>query len=329
MYASTKARFEEAYHGIADRLELPGRNDSHTNIFQLVYNWLCSEENGRWVLILDNVDDAKYFFPRPTNMNNPQNNSSTLFAIYLPQCSHGFTLVTSRNKDATTRFVNVQNTRMVSVMNEDQAVLLFNKKLQNTSKQDGTSELVRTLECIPLAITQPAAYIHKQGRMTARNYLDKFLHNNTRKRLLFRDMGDLRRDASVQNSVFTTWQISFERILDSRQSTADLLSLMSHFSPQGIPEWVLRRRTTAITRYERDGCNEISSQSSTDLDDDPEFDNDIEMLQDYSLISRTLDDMFAIHALLQFCTKLWLSSSNNRIDWDERFRTLALTEFPF
>ena len=53
MYASTKARFEDAYRCLADRLELPRRNDPEVDVLRLVSNWLCDETNGRWMMILD------------------------------------------------------------------------------------------------------------------------------------------------------------------------------------------------------------------------------------------------------------------------------------
>jgi tetratricopeptide (TPR) repeat protein len=63
VHGSTKARFEEAYRGIADRLELPGRHDPKVSVLQLVRDWLCDEANGPWTMILDNVDNVNVFYP--------------------------------------------------------------------------------------------------------------------------------------------------------------------------------------------------------------------------------------------------------------------------
>lgn len=64
IHASTKIRFEQAYQEIADRLELPGRDNPKVNVLRLVYNWLSSKANGQWLMILDNVDDGSVFFWR-------------------------------------------------------------------------------------------------------------------------------------------------------------------------------------------------------------------------------------------------------------------------
>jgi hypothetical protein len=45
VHASTQARFEEAYRDIANRLELPGRDDPKASVLRLVYDWLRDEAN--------------------------------------------------------------------------------------------------------------------------------------------------------------------------------------------------------------------------------------------------------------------------------------------
>jgi hypothetical protein len=108
-------------------------------------------------------------------------------------------------------------------------------------KEEGAVDLLYALDYIPLAITQAAAFINRRSRMTASRYLDEFRKNEKkRESLLNWDAGDLRRDLSASNSVVTTWQISFERIRQERPSAVDLLSLMSFFNPQGIPESLLQ-----------------------------------------------------------------------------------------
>ena len=60
VHASNAARFEQSFREIADRLKIPGRRDLAANIFELMYEWLCDERKGSWVLILDNVDNAQF-----------------------------------------------------------------------------------------------------------------------------------------------------------------------------------------------------------------------------------------------------------------------------
>ncbi|KAI9767614.1 MAG: hypothetical protein M1839_004471 [Geoglossum umbratile] len=59
VHASSIARFEEGYRKIAERAKLPGWDQPDVDILRLVYSWLCDEANGRWAMIIDNVDDVE------------------------------------------------------------------------------------------------------------------------------------------------------------------------------------------------------------------------------------------------------------------------------
>jgi hypothetical protein len=110
VYASNAARFEQSFWEIANRLKLPGRRDPAVNIFQLVENWLQDERKGKWLLILDNVDDDK-FLRQPPAASEPSANSqqglntSQAKALtkplinFIPQTSNGSIIITSWSQD--------------------------------------------------------------------------------------------------------------------------------------------------------------------------------------------------------------------------------------
>jgi hypothetical protein len=101
VHASTRDRFDEAYRDIAERLELPGRNDPKVDILRLVRNWLCDEANGKWAMVLDNADDIEMFYPKQTRAEDRM--ATGPIAAYLPQSRNGSILITSRSKDAAAR----------------------------------------------------------------------------------------------------------------------------------------------------------------------------------------------------------------------------------
>jgi tetratricopeptide (TPR) repeat protein len=319
VHASTKTRFEDAYRDIADRLELPGRENPKSDILRLVRNWLCDETKGQWIMILDNVDDVETFFPSQQYTENELLESSPAsLAASLPQSRNGSILITSRSKDAASRVAGGhKNIKEVRAMDANQGLQLLQNKL-NDSSTEGAVDLLRALDYIPLAITQAAAYINRRARMTISAYLSEFLANDKkRESLINQDAGDLRRDESASNSVVLTWQMSFERIRQERSSATDLLSLMSFFNPQGIPEPILRK-------YIRDeaelGCADRI---------DSAFDEDLDTLQAYSLITATAKtDSCEMHALVQFCTQIWLSSFSDVEQWQQKFIKLMVKEFP-
>jgi tetratricopeptide (TPR) repeat protein len=270
-------------------------------------------------MILDNVDDIEVFYPKQTGSRDEPSGSATApLAVYLPQSHNGSILITSRSKDAAARLTGgYKNIKEVHVMDESQGLQLLQNKLQDIMNDEGAADLLSALDYIPLAITQAAAYINRRTRMTASGYLKEYRRNDKKKEgLLNRDAGDLRRDETASNSVVTTWQISFERIREERRSATELLSLMSFFNPQGIPESILRiyRRKAAMTGDEDEA--------------DSEFDDDLDTLQAYSLITATNNDVCEMHALVQFCTRAWLSSFGDVERWKQEFLGLMEMEFP-
>jgi tetratricopeptide (TPR) repeat protein len=330
VHASTKARFEQAYRGLADRLELPGRNDPNADVLRQVSNWLCDESNGPWVMVLDNVDDVNTFFAsRQCNQDGSVESSATPLAAYLPQSRNGSLLITSRSRDAAARLTGgYHNIKEVLVMDKSQGLQLLHNKLSaaTLNDQEGAIQLMHTLDYMPLAITQAAAYINRRAHMTIVGYLSEFRANDKRRAsLLHQDAGDLRRDESASNSVVTTWQMSFERVRRERPSAAELLSLMSFFNPQGIPEKTFQRYNKATANV---GALDNEGEA------DHTFHGDFDILHAYSLIAATTmttaadHKMWEMHPLVQFCTRVWLSSNGKAEWWNGAFIELLAQEFP-
>ncbi|KAJ5900176.1 uncharacterized protein N7473_004246 [Penicillium subrubescens] len=63
VHASNEARFEQGFRDIANQVKILGRQDPKVNIFALVENWLRDDNRGKWLLILDNVDDDQLLYP--------------------------------------------------------------------------------------------------------------------------------------------------------------------------------------------------------------------------------------------------------------------------
>lgn len=71
--------------------------------------------------------------------------------------------------------------------------------------------LVKYLDCMPLAVTQVAAYIEQAApRMTVSKYIE-MLEKDDRERtaLLEKDVRDPRRDRQASNSIIITWHVTF------------------------------------------------------------------------------------------------------------------------
>ncbi|USP80604.1 hypothetical protein yc1106_07878 [Curvularia clavata] len=322
VHASSRTQFEKAYREIADRLQLPDRNDPNKNVLMLVSNWLRDKANGQWFMVLDNVDQEDIFSsPRKRRLDEANADAQTSLDIYLPQSRNGSILVTSRNRDAAVELVGSNRIKEVLAMDKKEGLQLLRKKLCQPPSKESAVKLLFTLGHVPLAITQASAYINRRVRMSITEYLDGFHRDNKeRERLLSWDSSDLRRDKSASNSILTTWQMSFEQIRHERPSAAELLSLMSFFNSRGIPDWILRksRKKSAGAAARRNSRNE-----GEDEDVDSELNEDLDILRAYSLISATAEnDSYEMHPLVQFCMRAWLSSFGEVDRWHHEFVVL-------
>lgn len=195
VHASNAARFEEGYRTIANRIKLPGWDEPKANILQLVSNWLCDEENGPWIMILDNADDSTIFLdPRKGSLRTDDLvGGAVSLSTFLPQTANGSILVTSRSEVAALGLTRgYHGIIKVEPMDKDPALLLFGKKLLGKFDETDAIKLLQALDYMPLAISQAAAYINQRApRITVAKYLDEF-HKNDKNRasLLNRDAGD-------------------------------------------------------------------------------------------------------------------------------------------
>nr|XP_036584644.1 Kinesin light chain 5 [Colletotrichum truncatum]KAF6794162.1 Kinesin light chain 5 [Colletotrichum truncatum] len=319
---SSKATFEESYRNIANVLALPRRHDPDIDILALVRDWLQREDAGTWLMIVDNADDMEVFFSKESDQYDAQ----LPVASYLPKTETGKILVTSRSWDAAERLTgNGKAILKVPTMEEAQTLQLLKKKLGSDIDEAAALRLIQTLEYIPLAVSQAAAYIHKRsGRVTIQSYLEEFQKSENRKGTLLRsDRGDIRRYEGVSNSVIVTWQVTFEQIKREQPRAAGLLSLMSYFQAQNIPEYMLHDyKISAADAKESD--NEGEEIGSSD-----DFEDDLDVLRGYSLVTLTSTLGFCeMHSLVQFCTKIWISKFGDSRRCERLFLKSASLHFP-
>ncbi|KAL9114581.1 MAG: hypothetical protein Q9187_007434, partial [Circinaria calcarea] len=308
VHASTFERFDQAYKDIARRLNLPGWNDPKINTLQVVSDWLIDENRSYWLIVLDNADDADMFFnPRKETSDGTAINQYALpLCMYLPQTSKGSILVTSRNSQAAFRLTNrIECVIDVPLMEEEDAKTLLRKRLpDDKSSENDTIALVETLDGLPLAISQAAAYIStRKTRMTIAKYL---AYARQDEEILLKDTGDLRRDPGMPNSVLVTWQISFDQIKKQFPPAAELLSLMSVLDRQGIPEFLLCKDDNRLV-----------------------FEDALAPLNDFALITSEAEgECFGMHRLVQLATRAWLRVHGEIEKWEKEAVKLLSESFP-
>lgn len=270
--------------------------------------WLADEDNGPWLLILDNADDATVLL-NPSISDTGKGAASVQRRLlgFLPRVQHGAVLITTRDQSCALRLNGYRGTPIeVLEMTLDESVELLRVFLPEADQEEA-SELVGELENLPLAISQAGAYIKEVWRFSIPKYLAIYRRSNEdRAALLNKDKEDLRRDGGVPNSVITSWELSFNQIRESSPDSADLLSLMSHFNRQAIPQFLIQG-----------------------VVDEMSFEESINILLAFSLIKAEIRvDTFEMHRLVQIATQHWLRSEGYEQVWKERATERVAHQFP-
>ncbi|KAJ5346218.1 hypothetical protein N7452_004222 [Penicillium brevicompactum] len=309
IHASNAARLEQNYQQIAAVAEIFGRDDPKMNILQLVYQWLCDAQNGRWLIVLDNADDDGIFFS-----GNKSKERGPL-ERFLPQAAHGSILITSRNSLAARNLVGSDG-RVIDVqpMSEEDSLALLRVRVPaplSGESEEAEMALVQALEFIPLAITQAGSYIaNRSPRVTVSRYLQLFCESESNQTHLLQheEAKDLRRDPDIRHTIITTWQLSFEQIRHDRPAATDLLALMSMFDRQGIPEGMVRAYGD---------------------DDGLYFEDSLAPLISYSLVLVGIETLsFDMHRIVQLSVRRWLEIHLELARWQERSRAIMAEMFP-
>lgn len=114
---------------------------------------------------------------------------------------------------------------------------------------------------------------------------------------------------------------------------------MSFFDRQGIPERLLRGRAgeepgqqEQHEQHEHDSKRQAwedeDSASQSSAGDDG-FEDDIQMLRDYSFVSANTDGIsFEMHGLVQLATRRWLQMQDELEWWKQRFISSLCAAFP-
>ncbi|KAJ7614522.1 hypothetical protein FB45DRAFT_1008710 [Roridomyces roridus] len=255
------------------------------------HQWLISKHM-KWTLLFDNADDPKLkLWP------------------FLPQCTHGNIIITSRNPQLAALGPDAHSS--VGDLDEEDAVsLLLSRAVKNQT--DETHELAtaivqdtQELSCLPLAIVQAGAYIAKFKCL--KNYLSIYRQN---KKELLRQHPD-QTLGDYEWTVYTTWQISFEKLSPVAAHFLQLCALLHHSSiPESIfanaTKWILSNEgnETESMREAREFLQNFVSGSGNWSEQ--YFRNIVAEIEEYSLLqSDETSSTLSMHPLVH----LWCSGN--------------------
>ncbi|EXL64702.1 hypothetical protein FOPG_19044 [Fusarium oxysporum f. sp. conglutinans race 2 54008] len=229
--ALSHASFEQACMQIVNSGDIP-TSDSDSAI-ESVRRHLSSKRAGKWLLVVDNVDDAQ------TVMGSVGAESG----IYrsLPQSDEGRILFTTRYQKVAVSVAG-QNIIEVPAMGRDEARSYFKQALiQKISSSDDQviDDLLTLLTYLPLAITQAAAYMN-ENLIPLTGYLQLFESTDRdRIELLSVKFQDDTRYEQSQDPVATTWFISFNQIRKANELASRILMFLAYIEPKAVPQSLL------------------------------------------------------------------------------------------
>ncbi|GAB7336811.1 hypothetical protein MBLNU13_g11322t2 [Cladosporium sp. NU13] len=244
IHALSLETYEQACREVAGVLGLVGAEDGKDDVKELLQRYLSAEKAGKWMLVVDNADDM--------DVLEGSDGEKGILA-YLPKSESGLTVFTTRDRRTAYKVVG-NNVVNVEKLDLAMASDLFKTSTKSDLLYDETvvNKLLVELDCLPLAITQAAAYISCNGT-SVKNYLGHVQGTEPNLvHIMSEEMGDHTRYEHGVNAVAKTWLVSFEQIVRRYADAADLLQYMSCIEWKAIPRSILpaiepeARMTTAI-----------------------------------------------------------------------------------
>jgi hypothetical protein len=329
IHASDPDRFHQSVYQIAKSCQIPGYDDHKADILSLVRAWLERKDQRPWLMIIDNADDCEMFFDssefrpnQPDGTNQPALKPN--LGCYIPECSHGSILITTRNKQAGVKLT--KNRRVIEVVEMDQAESsqLIYKRLENDKLDPGQVSLLTTqLENLPLALVQATAFI-QENSLTLVNYLELLNESDdTLVELLSQPFEELGRDSTIPNAVTTTWMISFKQIKERYPLASDLLSLLSYFNRQEIPKLF-------VLHYEKRRRNQEDLQQNEIAKGSFEIERALGILKAFSFVKENrISETFNMHRLIQLVMQKWLTARGKSKIWADKALLVVSDLYPY
>ncbi|KAL2890352.1 Acyl transferase/acyl hydrolase/lysophospholipase [Ceratocystis lukuohia] len=275
--------FHDSCKKLAEKLEI---EDTKTNDPKmLVKRYLESEQSGKWLLILDNLDSIELF-----NAAETQNR----IAHFFPHNDMGRILITTRSDQVAWSVVQdradiiklkeMSSEELTSILKLNMEGLEYESQLDDKAL---VNDLLEELSYLPLAISQASDYmlIHD---VSISDYLGLLrTAESTKLRLLNKTHIDEAHYHHSQGAVTTTWIITFQQIHKVSESAAALLEAISHMSPKSIPQ-------SSFPKFE----------------EPEEIIEAIGILLGYGFLRRQkTPGLFDMHSLVHSITRLWYKKS--------------------
>lgn len=288
MSAKDSAAIRRDYADIARKLILPeavgnnpadfGDSSGQEIVVQAVKDWFTDQEEGDWLLIIDNADNLE----------------EVDLEEYIPSTRKGHIIITSQDKQTAALRASIE----LGKMDPEDAKKLFLSRAgisrPTTEQITDCTDLVANLGWLALAVEHAASYV-QFTEMPLRQYMEN-LEKNRRIWLQKSPKFTLHKQ-----SIFATVKTACDALLEKNQSALRLLTFLGGLDGETIPESLLLNPEMAPLLKE---WNVVTSTE--------EYHSDLEALLSFSLIRVESDDqgmrIVSLHSLVHSCLHIRLSS---------------------
>ncbi|KAI9686745.1 MAG: hypothetical protein M1822_002804 [Bathelium mastoideum] len=276
-------------------LDLDGDRDQ---VAAAVKAWLNLQNNTRWLMIYDNHDNPKL----PHHVNS----SAVDIRRFLPRADHGSIIITTGSAQVSQGDrIHVPKLQRI----QDSLQILSNtSKRENIETDPSARSLAEELDGLPLALSTAGAYL-EHITISFSDYLR--LYTTSWSKLLSTTPP---LSSYEDRSLYTTWQITFDRIQQQNAASAKLLRLWAYFDKQDVWFGLLRHANST---------DDVWIQKL--IEDELSFNEAVTLLCSFGLVEPDFSPQFgsggySVHS----CVHSWMSFVLNK-KWDEALARLALT----
>ncbi|KAG4432549.1 hypothetical protein IFR05_011961 [Cadophora sp. M221] len=274
--------------------------DDLDQVVYAVKAWLDLQKNTRWLMIYDNYDNPK----TPGNFDR----SAVDVRQFLPRSDQGLIIITTRSSRVSQgRRVHVQK---LLDFKEGLEILSNTSGRKDIAEDPGAVELVKELDGLPLALSTAGAYLEHVS-MTLSDYLRLYKASWLKLQTTSPQL-----ESYEDRSLYTTWQITFDRIQQQNPASASLLKLWAYFDRQDVWFELLRHANSADDEW-------IRKLTKDELN----FNEAVALLCSFGLAdaNRSLQQQFGSGGYsVHNCVHSWTVFVLNE-EWDESLARLGLT----
>lgn len=212
--------FEKGCAELVKALHIPQTSEKD-DPKELVKRHLSTTDGRSWLLVLDNADIYDLMFGE---------DSEAGIVHFQPENEGSVIVYTTRTREVAVSLTQ-RDILHLGPMSETDAVDFLEKSLDKKellrASKDTTTDLLRALAYLPLAISQAVAYLNINQTSIAR-YLELLQQTEEETiRLMSKEFHDNTRHKGAANAVAATWVVSFQQLREHNVGATNLLEFMS------------------------------------------------------------------------------------------------------